>query len=324
MQTRASSPIRRPRLLSGVGHLIGALRNLGLLPVGFSDRDRVASFPADDGQLIPVKVTGDGPPVVLVHGLGCSHSHWARVARRLVRKHRVYVWDARGHGDCHVTETSHITLARLARDLANMIEFFGLESVALVGHSMGALAVMQFLRDFGVMRVAAVCLVDQSPRVVTDEDWRLGLFGGCSASMLGGLISGARSNLADTVLRQIDAAAGDWLRRRLAPHAMLGRWLRRWLKGIHVEPLLDLCESLAAADFRPLFSRFDVPLLVVLGGLSPHYAGLPLDAWYQEKVPHARVLRFEDSGHSPHYAEPARFARELRQFFEEHAFGGAR
>jgi pimeloyl-ACP methyl ester carboxylesterase len=209
---------------------------------------------------------------------------------------------------------TRITLARLARDLANLIEFFRLERVVLVGHSMGALTVLQYLQDFGADRVAAVTLVDQSPRVVTDEDWQLGLFGGCSAAMLAGLIAGARENLAELVLREIEATGQRWLQRLFAADAWLGRSLRRWLQSMEVRPLLDLCDSLVAADFRPLLAQIELPLQVVLGGRSAHYGGLPLDAYYRRTVPHAWVEVYPRSGHSPHYAEPARFARDLAEF----------
>jgi pimeloyl-ACP methyl ester carboxylesterase len=315
---RPSQP--QARRITGVAQMFNALRNLGLIHVGLGRYERLGSFVADDGQPIPVQVTGDGPPVVLVHGLGCSHQHWVRVARRLAHRHRVYAWDARGHGLCELAAGSRITLPRLARDLANLLDFFRLERAVLVGHSMGALTVMQYLHEYGTARAAVVGLVDQSPRIVTDDEWRLGLFGGCSAAMLSALIAGARSNLAETVLRQIELSTGEWMRRRLAADALLGRWLRRWLQRIDVVPLLDLCETLAAADFRPLLPRLDVPLIVVLGGRSAHYGGLPLDDYYRRTVPHARVRIYPQSGHSPHYAEPARFARDLLQFIGEHWF----
>ena len=101
------------------------------------------------------------------------------------------------------------------------------------------------------------------------------------------------------------------MRPRLAAQAPLGSPLRRWLNHVEVAPLLDLAESLAAADFRSLMPHLDVPLLVVLGARSPHYAGLPLDAWYRSAVPHASVSIYRQAGHSPHYTEPARFARDL-------------
>jgi non-heme chloroperoxidase len=305
----AEGPARR---LTGLANLLGALRNLGLLGRRHGgDAPGLMRYVADDGQAIPVHLSGQGPPVVLVHGLGCSHRHWMPVARHLARRHRVFAWDARGHGQCRTEPDAPITLARLARDLYQLMDHFQLDRVTLVGHSMGALTVMQYLSQFGTARVAAVAVVDQSPRIVTDEQWRLGLFGACSADTLGNLIAGARTNLTETVLHQIEAVAGDWLRPRLAADAPLGRILRRWLNHVEVMPLLDLAESLAAADFRGLMPALDLPLLVVLGARSPHYAGLPLDAWYREAVPHARISVYPRAGHSPHYTEPARFAREL-------------
>lgn len=306
-----------PGRLTGFANLVGALRNLGLLGSGGRDDAGLVRFTADDGQSIPVRITGGGPPVVLVHGLGCSHRHWMPVARRLARQHRVFAWDARGHGQCRTKPDAPITLARLARDLKHLLEHFELEGVTLVGHSMGALTVMHYLGEFGTRRVAAVGVVDQSPRIVTDAHWRLGLFGGCSAEMIGGLIHGARTDLAETVLAQIESVAGGWLRPHIGPQARIGRLLRRWLKQVEVAPLLDLAESLAAADFRSLMPRLQLPLMVVLGERSPHYAGLPLDDWYRAAVPHARVSIYARAGHSPHYTEPVRFARELAALISE-------
>ena len=300
-----------PRRLTGLANLLGALRNLGLLGAHHGTDAGLVRYRADDGQSIPVRVIGEGPPVVLVHGLGCSHKHWMPVAKRLARCQRVFAWDARGHGQCRTEPDAPITLARLARDLHQLMDHFELDRVTLAGHSMGALTVMHYLAEFGPARVVAVAVVDQSPRIVTDAQWRLGLFGSCSADMLGNLIQGARTNLAETVLNQVEALAGAWLRPRLAAQAPLGRLLRGWLNHVEVMPLLDLAESLAEADFRSLMPRLDLPLLVVLGARSPHYAGLPLDAWYREAVPHASVSVYPRAGHSPHYTEPARFAREL-------------
>ena len=311
MAPHPEPPERPSRRLTGIANLLGALRNLGLLGANRGGEAGLVRYLADDGQSIPVRITGQGPPVVLVHGLGCSHKHWMPVAKRLARRHRVFAWDARGHGQCRTEPDAPITLARLASDLHQLLDHFGLDGVTLVGHSMGALTVMHYLSRFGPARVAAVGLVDQSPRIVTDELWRLGLFGSCSADMLGGLIAGARTDLAETVLHQIEAIAGDWLRPRLAAQAPLGRVMRRWLHRVDVAPLLDLAESLAAADYRNLVASLNMPLLVVLGARSPHYAGLPLDAWYRQAVPHASISIYPRAGHSPHYTEPARFAREL-------------
>lgn len=307
-----------PPRLTGLLGALQALRNFGLVGLGPPAAGEYDSFTASDGQVVPVYVLGDGPPLVLVHGVGCSHRDWIPVARRLARRHCVLAWDARGHGNCRPVLGS-ITLARLASDLAEMLDHFGLQRSVLVGHSMGALTLMQYLHSYGTQRVAAVALVDQSPRIVTDDSWSLGLFGGCSAAMLSGLIAGARRDLAETLLNEVGALGGPWLRRQLSVDAALGRMLRRRLGRIDVRPLLDLAESMALADFRASLSRLDAPLFVVLGAHSPHYAGLPLDAWYRDTVKHARISVYPRAGHSPHVSEPLRFAHDLERFLDDHA-----
>jgi non-heme chloroperoxidase len=311
-------PPAAPPRLTGLRGVLNALRNFGLVGVGTPTAGDYDSFTASDGQVVPVCVLGDGPPLVLVHGVGCSHRDWMPVARRLARRHCVLAWDARGHGSCRPVLGS-ITLPRLACDLAEMLDHFGLERPVLVGHSMGALTLMQYLHSYGTQRVAAVALVDQSPRIVTDDDWRLGLFGACSAAMLSGLIAGARRDLAETLLNEVGARGGAWLRRQLDAEAPLGHMLRKRLGRIDVRPLLDLAESMAQADFRASLSSLDAPLLVVLGARSPHYAGLPLDAWYRDTVKHAQVSVYPHAGHSPHVSEPLRFVRELERFISDHA-----
>jgi non-heme chloroperoxidase len=311
-------PPAAPPRLTGLRGVLNALRNFGLMGVGTPTAGDYDSFTASDGQVVPVCVLGDGPPLVLVHGVGCSHRDWMPVARRLARRHCVLAWDARGHGSCRPVLGS-ITLPRLACDLAEMLDHFGLERPVLVGHSMGALTLMQYLHSYGTQRVAAVALVDQSPRIVTDDDWRLGLFGACSAAMLSGLIAGARRDLAETLLNEVGARGGAWLRRQLDAEAPLGHMLRKRLGRIDVRPLLDLAESMAQADFRASLSSLDAPLLVVLGARSPHYAGLPLDAWYRDTVKHAQVSVYPHAGHSPHVSEPLRFVRELERFISDHA-----
>jgi pimeloyl-ACP methyl ester carboxylesterase len=138
-------------------------------------------------------------------------------------------------------------------------------------------------------------------------------FGGCSAAMLSGLI--ARADGRDAV-EQV-GARGRWLRRQLGADASLEYCASAWT--LRVRPLLDLAESMAQADFRVSLSRLDAPLLVVLGARSPHYAGVPLDAWYRDTVKHAQISIYARAGHSPHVSEPLRFVRELERFISDHA-----
>lgn len=316
---RLDRPSGKPPRLTGSTGLLRALHNLGLLGGVPAAGHARGGFVASDAQPIRLQSGGAGTPVLLLHGLGCTHRHWWPVARRLAHCHQVHAWDARGHGSSVALPGNRVTLTRLAQDLHELLDHLELPRAALVGHSMGALTVMQYLQTYGSARVSAVMLIDQSPRIVTDEHWRLGLFGGCSAALLRQLIAGARADLAEAVVHELEAGAAHWLATRLGADAWFGRWLRSWLRQIDASPLLDLAESLVAADFRTTLARLDAPLLVVLGRRSPHYGGLPLDAWYRQAVPHAEVKVYERAAHSPHCSEPGRIARELLRFIAAHA-----
>ncbi len=53
---------------------------------------------APDGTELYFADHGDGPPVILVHGITESHESWAPVTERLAATHRVIAMDLRGHG----------------------------------------------------------------------------------------------------------------------------------------------------------------------------------------------------------------------------------
>jgi pimeloyl-ACP methyl ester carboxylesterase len=80
--------------------------------------------------------SGDGPPVVLVHGLGGTIENWRGIAPALARRHRVLVPDLPGHGhsealpgDAHLDEFADCVVA--------MAEAEGIGSAVWIGHSLG-------------------------------------------------------------------------------------------------------------------------------------------------------------------------------------------
>lgn len=82
-------------------------------------------------------VRGDGPPVVIVPGLGCASWMYARLARELSRARRVYVYDPPGHGDSEGTPGYPRTIGDLTDHLAEWLKVSGLRCAPLLGHSLG-------------------------------------------------------------------------------------------------------------------------------------------------------------------------------------------
>ena len=87
----------------------------------------------DEGQLA-YEICGEGPLVVLVHGLGDDRTSYAGVVPHLVRAgHRVAAMDLRGCGESSADWSDYGRTA-IARDIAVLIEHLGGQAV-LVGHS---------------------------------------------------------------------------------------------------------------------------------------------------------------------------------------------
>ncbi|HYZ18647.1 MAG TPA: alpha/beta fold hydrolase [Gaiellaceae bacterium] len=109
-----------------------------------------------DGGALRYFVGGEGPPLVLVHGLGGAASNWAEVAPRLARRFRVLVPDLPGHG-LSAPLTGATTLDPYAECVAELAEAEGFAEAALVGHSLGALVSLR-LAVARAERVNAVVL----------------------------------------------------------------------------------------------------------------------------------------------------------------------
>jgi len=179
---------------------------------------------------------------------------------------------------------------------------------------MGALTVLQYLSDRGAAGAAGICLLDQSPRIVTDSDWRCGLFGDHSHHRQTDLVRRLRRDFVRTVIEECAPALPGVLRRAFMAEGWLRRGMCRVLAGLPREALTDLMESAGNADFRATAASLQVPALVVLGARSHHYGGVPLAAWYGTTLPRGQVLTYQASAHSPHRDEPTRLAVDLRAF----------
>ncbi len=82
--------------------------------------------------------SGNGPPVVLLHGLGCGQRMWFHQKRALRRRFRVITFDQRGHGlsDAPAAATDY-SAAHLTRDLIGVLDALRIERAAVVGFSLG-------------------------------------------------------------------------------------------------------------------------------------------------------------------------------------------
>lgn len=332
MPAQISSPALSSSLAPGPGFslvadLAGAarlLRNLsGVGASGWVHRLASAGKAATciqltlaSGETIAVQAIGQGRPVLMVHGLGGSHHDWDGAIQTLAQNHQVHSFDLLGHGARTRTQ-AHINLQQMANDVAEVIASLHLERPVLVGHSMGALVVMKYMQDHGAGNLAGVCLIDQSPRITTDEQWSLGLFGSLTRPQMLAALGRLRSDFVETVVSELVTRLSG-LRGASGARGWRGRVLRwiltRLQRATGVNHVLAMLDSMVDADFRDVVAEVSVPTMVVLGGVSHHYGGLPLEQYYRDSLPDCTVRMYKASAHSPHRQEPGRFAADLSAF----------
>lgn len=273
-------------------------------------------FIADDGEKLYLKISGDGPPLVMLHGWTASHVEWFPYLAELNKRHTVYRWDARGHGGHRLQSGNQPTVSRMARDLENLFEHFGLASVCAVGHSMGALTLWQYIRDRGCSRLARICLIDQSPKLVTDDGWPHGIYGSFDADRADGFLAQLHDDFAETVLRLGALGLNRRAREKYEGNAKGWQKSREWLQQLDAKPLISCWQSLTEADYRMVLSEISIPTLLIYGGESNFYHTATAQ-YVRDSIPDALLHIYEGTDHSPHQWQRERFVQDLLAFSSE-------
>jgi len=273
-------------------------------------------FLADDGAKIHLKISGDGSPLIMLHGWTSSHQEWFPFLEALHTKHRVYRWDARGHGGHNLGGKHAPTAQRMARDLANLIDHYQIEEATAVGHSMGALTLWQYIRDFGTDKLSRVCFIDQSPKLVTDESWSHGIYGDFDEARSREMMSWLQEDFAEAVLKLTAFGLNARAREKYLSGASGWEKSRAALRAHEPGPLIDCWASLTAADYRDVLSRINIPAMLVYGGESNFYR-LETAHFVAEQIPDAILHIYDGTDHSPHQWQRERFCRDLITFIED-------
>jgi pimeloyl-ACP methyl ester carboxylesterase len=273
-------------------------------------------FFADDGAKIHLSISGDGSPLIMLHGWTSSHHEWVPFLAALNTVHRVFRWDARGHGGHTLGPYTAPTAERMARDLHNLLDHYALDKVGVVGHSMGALTLWQYIRDFGTGRLSRVCFIDQSPKLLTDDSWQHGIYGNFDEESANRLLGLLRQDFAEGVLKLTAFGLNERAREKYLADASGWQRSRETLRQQEPAPLIECWQSLTAGDYRDVLQRIDVPSLLVYGGASNFYHSSTAH-YVANQIPNAILRIYEGTDHSPHQWQRERFASELIAFMNQ-------
>src|SRR5680860_1169670 len=117
------------------------------------------------GAQINVAVSGEGPPLLLIHGNPLTHVSWHKIAPQLARQFTVIAPDLRGYGDSSKpdggADHSAYTFRAMGQDNFEIIDHFGFDKFQIAGHDRGARVGFRMALDQPerVTRLAALDIV---------------------------------------------------------------------------------------------------------------------------------------------------------------------
>jgi pimeloyl-ACP methyl ester carboxylesterase len=263
-----------------------------------------------DGSKIRYWVEGEGPVVILVHGLACSAEFWQYNVAPLAAGHRVYALDLPGFGlsDKHLQDFS---LQYAASFLRKFMDALGIERATLAGNSMGGVLCAQLAME-SPQRLDGLILVG-SAGFGRGLNPFLRLW---SLPWVGDLVFRAYQMafpaLKTWVFCDASSIGGEWLEGAAAMLRMPGvreNTLRAARTGLN---LRGQREKL----FRGLHNGLGsvtVPTLIIWGDRD---AAVPLSHAYtaQRLIPNSELRIMERCGHTPQVERPEEFNKLVLDF----------
>jgi pimeloyl-ACP methyl ester carboxylesterase len=268
------------------------------------------------GRRAVYRIAGSGPPVVLIHGMLNSSSHWQSVALELARDHTVLAPDLIGHGDSAAPRGDY-SLGAHAASIRDLMTAIGIDRATIVGHSLGGGVAMQFFYQFP-QRVERLVLVSS-----------------------GGLGHEVSPLLRTAALPGISALLSLTIQPRLLAALTAGGRRMRERKigaGVHVQAVARALRPLENSDARHAFlntlrSVIDVhgqrvsatdrlyllesmPTMIVWGERD-NTIPLAHGRSAHEAIPHSFFRTLPRAAHFPHLEDPEGLSLALREFIDE-------
>lgn len=268
------------------------------------------------GYIRAFRMAGEGPPLLLIHGLGCDSSTWDPVFDELAKSHTVIAPDLLGHGASDKPRGDY-SVAGYANGMRDLLTVLGISKVTVVGHSFGGGVGGQFAYQYPEM-IERLVLVDAGGMGpdVTPLIRFLSVPGSSTAlavaasAPLRPIIAGGMtllSRLGLPITHDLDEVAkvyrtlGDPASRRAVQS--LVRHVVDW-RGVFI----------TMADRHYLLER--VPVLIIWG---EHDFVVPMShARRAASDPMRDVVVIDDAGHFPFRDEPETFVELIEKFLAAH------
>ncbi|MFV9473970.1 alpha/beta fold hydrolase [Advenella sp. RU8] len=244
--------------------------------------------------------TGEGPAVVMVHGLAEDHSSWKQVISLIKAPISIYAVDLRGHGETTAGEGNG-TVEQLAADLLRFIESVT-GSAICVGFSLGGVIVLEAaLQRPDLVRQAIV--VGTSSKV-----------GRAAASFFEERISQAESDL-PTFFQALESDTAGQI---VSKHEQVQTVARQRIAAVgDAKGYINAAKAMVGLSQAPMTERLgaiQVPVHVVQGERD-HYCPQKAADILLAAMPSAQLVVIPDAGHLMAVDQPEQLAAAIAKIF---------
>lgn len=268
------------------------------------------------GHRVIYRIAGDGPPVVLIHGMVNTSKHWERVALQLAGRYTVVAPDLIGHGDSAAVRGDY-SLGAHACSIRDLLTTIGIDRATVVGHSLGGGIAMQFFYQFP-QRVERLALVSSG-----------GLGHEVSPLLRGAALPGATAGIWLVANRRVRAAidrAGERMRARGSPKGVYLQAIARAMRPLQeaaerqaflqtLRAVIDIRGQHVSAMDR-LYLLGELPTLIVWGERD-NTIPLAHGRAAHEQIPNSRFVTLPKAAHFPNLEDPDGLAVALGEWLDE-------
>ena len=265
------------------------------------------------GHRVRFHSSGDGPLLVLLHGIASTADTWAPVATGLAASHTVLAPDLLGHGSSAKPRGDY-SLGADASGVRDLITALGHERATVVGHSLGGGIAMQFAYQFPE-RVERLVLISSGglgrevhpilrASTLPGSEIVLALLGRRWLRTTGGAVG--------ATLGRLGLRAGEDLAGVAAGLASLGDADARGAFVHTARAAIDPGGQRVSATDR-LYLAAHLPTLIVWGERDPIIPAAHGEAAHAA-IPGSRLEIFAGAGHFPHREQPVRFVSLVEDF----------
>jgi pimeloyl-ACP methyl ester carboxylesterase len=266
------------------------------------------------GRWMNIVDIGEGPIVMFVHGLSGCWQNWLENIPHFARDHRVIAVDLPGFGESEMP-AEDISISGYADTLDTLLDVLGIDSVRLVGNSMGGfigaeLAIRYPARVERLVLAAAAGLSVEFIRTQRKEGLRH------RAENIAFFNIGWLASRSPTVARRRRLRSALLLLVAAHPDRLPPPLTYEQVKGSGKPGFSDALDALCSYPIRKRLGEIECPTLIVWGD-KDRLVPLKDAAVFEELISDARKVIYTDTGHLTMLERPARFNADVREFLQE-------